>query len=237
MHLTVGICDDAAAELAHIKQLVSEWAEINSHSAQICVFPSAESFLFEYSHIGSMPDILLLDVEMGKMNGVALARHVRLQGYEGAIIFITGYPDFMAEGFDVSALHYLLKPVVREKLFEVLSRAASKKDTKTRSVVFTADGENVSMPVNDIFYAESRGHYMHVSTRKGQYRLRMTVLGAEEFFGTAFIRCGRAFVVNLEHVHKIGKNELTLTDGTEIPIPRGSQNELNLKLLKYTRER
>ena len=237
MLLTIGICDDEPAELSHLSDLAKTWAEKKGHRAEINTFPSAESFLFEYGFVGSMPDILLLDVEMGHMNGVELARRIRSEGYSGSIVFITGYPDFMAEGFDVSALHYLLKPVENEKLFSVLDRAALGRLNKPRSILFSAEGESVSLTADKIYYAESRGHYMHVFTTLGEYRPRMTVSAAEELFGSGFVRLGRAYVVNLEHVLRIGKTLLTLSDGTELPVPRGMQSELNARLLKYTRER
>ena len=236
MELKIAICDDNTHEAAMLSELIKTWSEANGHSAASRSFPSAESFLFEFEENRNF-DILLLDIEMGKMNGVELARELRKRDYCGVIVFITGYPDFMAEGFDVSALHYLLKPVNKEKLFEVLSRAALQNASKPRNIVFLADGELISLPADKILYAESRGHYMHVFTQIGEYRARMTVSATEDLFGSGFVRLGRAFVVNLEHVLRIGKTQLTLTDGTEFPVPRGAYNELNMSLLTYTRER
>ena len=234
--LNIAVCDDEATERKAIEELVCEWSRLSSVNAAVESFPSAESFLFEFEENKNF-DVLLLDVEMGRMNGIELARVLRDRSFSGAIVFITGYPDFMAEGFDVSALHYLLKPVNREKLFEVLSRAATLPTPKPRNIVFFAEGESVSLPADKILYAESRGHYMHVFTPSREYRTRMTVSAAEELFGSGFVRLGRAFVVNLEHVLRIGKTQLTLADGTELPVPRGAYNELNVSLLKYTRER
>ena len=74
------------------------------------MFPSAESFLFDYAEQKNY-DFLLLDIEMPSMNGVELAQKIRQENNAVQIIFITGYSDFMAEGYEVSALHYLMKPV------------------------------------------------------------------------------------------------------------------------------
>ncbi len=84
------------------------------HTAELLRFPSAEAFLFHYAEDKSC-DILLLDVEMGAMNGVELAKRIREENDALQIVFITGYTDYIAEGYDVSALHYLVKPVSREK--------------------------------------------------------------------------------------------------------------------------
>ncbi|WP_275574667.1 LytR/AlgR family response regulator transcription factor [Bifidobacterium bifidum] len=86
------------------------------------VFPSAERFLTRYERRRDV-DILLLDVEMGSMDGVALAKAVRKAGGTMPIVFVTGYSDFIAEGYDVEALNYLMKPVDVAKLFDVLDKA------------------------------------------------------------------------------------------------------------------
>ena len=83
------------------------------------MFPSAESFLFDYAEQKNY-DFLLLDIEMPSMNGVELAQKIRQENNAVQIIFITGYSDFMAEGYEVSALHYLMKPVSFDKLSKVL---------------------------------------------------------------------------------------------------------------------
>lgn len=71
-----------------------------------------------------MFDILLLDVEMSGMSGLELARRLRADGDHAQLAFITSHFEFVGEGYEVEALNYLMKPVTREKLFAVLSRAA-----------------------------------------------------------------------------------------------------------------
>ena len=122
MKLNIAICDDEQNQIQYIKDIVSAWAETSGHFPHFAEFPSAEAFLFDYAENQNY-DILLLDIEMAKMNGIDLAKKVREENNRVQIVFITGYPDFMSEGFEVAALHYLMKPVKKEKLFSVLDRA------------------------------------------------------------------------------------------------------------------
>ncbi|MBS5586583.1 MAG: response regulator, partial [Clostridiales bacterium] len=115
----MAICDDEASALEHTRLLAQAWAEQAGHAARIETFLTAEAFLIQYEEDKAF-DLLLLDIEMARMNGVALARTVRAQNREIAIVFLTGYADYIADGYDVEALHYLLKPITREKLFPVL---------------------------------------------------------------------------------------------------------------------
>ena len=130
--MRAAICDDRAEDARLFAQYVRAWAESRGGRAALEIFPSAEAFLFAYDEDKDF-DLLLLDVEMGGMDGVTMARRVRAENASVQIVFITGYTDYIAEGYDVAALHYLVKPVREEKLFEVLDRAAAKLRADSRA--------------------------------------------------------------------------------------------------------
>ena len=126
------MCDDVPADIDYIKSMVEKWAKARDISVQIETFPSAESFLFRYAEDKDF-DVLLLDIEMAAMDGVTMAKKVRRENETVQIVFITGYSDYIAEGYEVEALHYLMKPVHEEKLFQVLDRAMEKLEKKAMS--------------------------------------------------------------------------------------------------------
>ena len=128
----MAICDDEASALEHTRLLAQAWAEQAGHAARIETFLTAEAFLIQYEEDKAF-DLLLLDIEMARMNGVALARTVRAQNREIAIVFLTGYADYIADGYDVEALHYLLKPITREKLSRAGSRGGAPPPQRARA--------------------------------------------------------------------------------------------------------
>ena len=101
---------------------------------------------------------MLLDIQMNAMNGLELAKRIRMQNSDMQIIFITGYPDFMSEGYDVSALHYLMKPVDEEKLIKVLAKAIQNLSKVSRSIFLASENGTVRIPVNEIMFVESFAH-------------------------------------------------------------------------------
>ena len=109
MTYKTAVCDDSPADCGHIRKLLSQWAQLRGLSIHTETFPSAESFLFRYAEDKTF-DLLLLDIEMGAMDGVELAKRVRKDSETVQIIFITGYSDYIAEGYEVAALHDLRKP-------------------------------------------------------------------------------------------------------------------------------
>ena len=116
--IRVAICEDDESQINALKKMLTEW---NSCTI-ISEYNSAEQFLFNYPDISC--HLLLLDIEMGDMNGMELARELRARGDMLPIIFITGFSEYIGDGYDVEALHYLLKPVDKIKLFQVLDRYA-----------------------------------------------------------------------------------------------------------------
>ena len=121
----IAICDDLATDRKYLSSLCEIWGRHNSYHIQISEFTSAENFLFNYAEKKDF-DILLLDIEMGAMDGVTMARKLRQDNQTVQIIFITGYSDYISDGYEVDALHYLMKPLQEEKLFTVLDRAVTK---------------------------------------------------------------------------------------------------------------
>ena len=234
MKYKIAICDDDAAQRANLVKIIEEWAGQGRYLIGIKEYPGAEAFLFDYAEEKDF-DILLLDIEMDGMDGVSLAKELRQDNETLHIVFITGYPDYISEGYEVAALHYLMKPVKKEKLAEVLERAVQISKKTSPSLLVSTDRETLRILYDDIYYAESQGHYMSVYTAKEEYRLRMTVSEMLDKLGEGFYRCSRSYIVGLLHVSRITKSEVILDNQVSLPLGRGQYNEMNQKLVSYLR--
>ena len=98
MSYRIAICDDEPFQSNYLKSLVMAWSEEKELDCSVKTFSSAESLLF---HGCEEFDILLLDIEMAGMNGVELAKRVRERDETSVIIFVTGYSEYIAEGYAV----------------------------------------------------------------------------------------------------------------------------------------
>lgn len=232
MRYKIAICDDMEEDVKYISSAVNQWAEKENITVDIETFPSAESFLFRYAEQKAF-DILLLDVEMPSMNGVELAKRIRKENDAVQIIFITGYTDYIAEGYEVSALHYLVKPLSETKLFEVLNRAVLKIRKNEKSLFFSLSGEMVRIPIYEIKYLEVQQNYVTVHSKK-DYTVKKTLGEFERELDERFYRMGRSFIVNLSCIDKITKTDVFLSDGSVIPLPRGQYGPLNKAFITHT---
>ena len=225
----IAICDDNPADAAYVQHLLTQWAEARGADCQVELFSSAERFLFRYEEDQSF-DILLLDVEMGGMDGVTMARRVRRDNQSVQIVFITGYSDYIAQGYEVSALHYLMKPVQEAKLFSVLDRAAEKLRKDERALYLELTGETVRIPIYAIRYAQVQGNYVTVHA-DGCYTAKMTLRELESSLDDRFYRVGRSAIVNLTRIARVTRAEIFLTDGSTIPLPRGAYEGVNQAII------
>ncbi len=229
MPYKIAICDDNDADTKYLSILVENWACQHNAQVRIWTFPSAEAFLFQYTQQKDF-DVLLLDIEMGKMDGVSMAKAVRKDNQSVQIVFITGYSDYIAEGYEVSALHYLLKPVQEEKLFQVLSRAAEKLRENERTLVLELPEEMVRIPFFEIRYLEVERNYVTIYGRQS-YRIKKTLAEFEELLDKRFFRMGRSCIVNLSFIRKVTKTDVYLSDDTILPLPRGQYEKLNRAII------
>ena len=229
MNLRIAICDDSAADRDYLAGLARRWAGQRLHTVQLALYPSAESFLFAYAEDKTV-QILLLDIEMGQMDGVTMARTLRKDNDGVQIVFITGYSEYIADGYEVEALHYLMKPVDENKLFSVLDRAADKLCRNEQVLTLELSGETVRLPVYQIRYAEVQGNYVTVYA-KSDYTAKMTLSELETRLDDSFFRLGRSALVNLGYVARVTKTAVTLNDGSVLPLPRGAYDRINRAII------
>ena len=225
------ICDDNPADIDYITGLVAEWRRQTGPGVEILTFQSAEALLFAWEENRDM-DILLLDIEMGEISGMKLARHLRRAGAAMQIVFITGYMDYIAEGYDVEALHYLLKPVTGERLGQVLDRALERIRTREHMLWLTLQDGVVRLSVYEIRYLEVMRNYTTVHGAE-DYSVKRSLNDLERELDGGFYRIHRSFIVNLRFVKRITRTEVILKDGTALPLSRKHYEGLNQALIAY----
>ncbi len=229
MNYKIAICDDSEADRQYLAALAAKWAANADHTVQIDAFNSAENFLFHYAEKKDY-DILLLDIEMGRMDGVSMAKKLRQENDTVQIIFITGYSDYISEGYEVAALHYLMKPVREEKFCAVLYRAVEKLRKNEKVLNLELSGEMVRVPIYQIRYAEVFGNYVTIHALS-DYTVKMTLGKLEEQLDERFYRVGRSALVNLTRISRVTRKEILLDNGITVSLPRGTYEGINRAII------
>lgn len=231
MKYRIAICDDEQNQIEYITSIVASWSAHEGHGCEIRTFASAEAFLFEYEEDKAY-DILLLDVEMKNMNGIELAKRIRKDNNRAEIIFITSHFEFVGEGYEVDALHYLIKPISVEKLTQVLTKAAEKLSVEPPSVVISCEGETVKLYESDILYVESFLHYIVIHTKDNEYKIKENMSVFEKRVSDDFYRIHRSYLVSLKHITRISRTSVNIGN-TELPLSRGKYDDINRAFIQH----
>lgn len=168
---------------------------------------------------------------MPELSGIDTGRRLRALGEGGEIIYLTSSNDFAADSYDVQAFFYLLKPVKKEKLFQVLDGAVQKLNRRRSSaiVVATADGPRRVL-LEQIRYVERVGRRMRYYCTDGTVdsqtiRLSFREAAASLLADRRFCLCGASFVLNFQHVTGVNGQVALLDNGQTVMLPRTAAAE------------
>ena len=148
--MNIAYCEDEKIQLEYMEQLIRKWADEGNDTVTYFGYGSAKELLFE--HPDSFPfDLLLLDIDMDGMDGMALAKEIRKKDQKLPIVFLTNRSEYVFEGYEVGALRYLLKPVEETKLFSLLDEISYALGKERRYLIENVGGETVKIPVDTIY--------------------------------------------------------------------------------------
>ncbi|MBQ8596410.1 MAG: response regulator transcription factor [Lachnospiraceae bacterium] len=233
--MRVAIIDDEITQQEILEKYLREWAEGEKTLIEVNRFDNAESFWFVWEEDKEY-DLILLDIEMGQINGLELAKKIRTEDEQVPIMFVTGYDEYMQYGYDVSALHYLIKPVNKAKFFIILDKLREKKGPAEKILLSAAEGPKSVMP-DKIVYAEANGHGCIVHTTSEVIAVKESIGTFERIVSTqsCFVKCHRAYIVNLQYVSMVLKTDVVLDSDERIPVSRNRLKSLQEAFVKFYR--
>lgn len=234
---SIYLCDDNEVLLSRYKQQITELAL--KHSVEYCIttFTSGEQLLFHLCENPNDADIIYLDIIMGKMNGLDVAKKLRETGFFGEIIFLTSSEEYVFDSFDANPLYYILKesPHEKSKLEESFLRGVSLTSKKATEFFICANRmEKKQIPLHLISYFEihSRVVTVHYDGQKVfEFYSSMDSL-LSQLNQHSFIRCHRSYVIGLKYIDTLDAKDVLLTTGKKIPIGTTYMKDLKLAFSK-----
>ena len=226
--LRIAICDDEPQYVRQITNFVQEY--LNTHPelpGQIDSFSQGRELLYQAEERGGF-DLYLLDIIMPGLNGIQTGRQLRQLGGGGEIVYLTTSPDYAVDSYSVRALFYLLKPLEKGRLFEVLDAAVNKlNDRRSKAVLITTRDGPRRLLLDQILYVERVGRSLRYFCSGGavdSMSLRLPFHAAVEplLADPRFCQCGSSFAFNLQHVTGVSGQEVLLDSGGAVAIPRAS---------------
>lgn len=233
--LQIGICDDEKEIRLSLRWMLERLLEERGIRYHILGFPSGEMLLnWLEVHRGEM-DLVFLDIEMGKLNGMETAKKIRISESALQIVFVTGYADFVFDGYSVGALDYLLKPPKREQLSDIVNRTLAAICKENKAVYSCRNGENwYRIPHQEILYFESEKRQVRCVTPMRSYTFYGKLNEVQqELSERGFVRIHQRYLVRAEAVKCICGSEVQVGEYS-IPISRSYHQEALIALTRMT---
>lgn len=228
--IRIAICDDETQARDNLRfQLEKLLYEKNEEI--VYEFSSGNSAVrWLEKHPGEI-DLLFLDVEMPDSNGMETARRIREFDRELMIVFVTGHPDYVFDGYGVQALDYVVKPAGEERLRQLFLRVrALLAREQERVFVFRNTEGTYRMPFDKILYFYSDRRLVKLVTEKGEYAFYGR-LDQVEGQTEGFVRIHQRYLVNAAAVEYIGHDEVTAA-GKTLPVSRSMKERAMSQLAK-----
>ena len=221
------IADDHLVERDLMKLFVSKINNLNL--VAVC-----ENGMDVFDQLQKTPiDIVISDVDMPELSGIDLVKSLK---NPPVFIFISSYPEYAAEGFNLDIIDFIVKPLQFNRFLKSINKAIEyielkkKADPAPNIAEQVTDGKDfffikdqkgfAKINITDVLYIESMGDFSRIHTAQNKSYIILvgmknleSQLPAEKFF-----RVHKQFIVNLQHISSVTQSHILLTDELEIPV-------------------
>lgn len=232
--LSIAVCDDEIIECAGMAEKIRGTLEEMKVPCFLRQFNSGEELLQSEEDF----DIVFLDIMMDGLDGMKTAKRIRKKASCRLLVFISASRDYVFDAYDVEAFWYLVKPVEREKLKQVLKKAVLKTEAASPDFILVNKGrQKQKIFLRDILYFEIMGRLIDIHKTGGtsDYYGKIGIL-EEELREKGFFRCHKSYLVHLKYVKGYNRQEAVLDNGEKIPVSKRRYEEFCKALLSYMKK-
>lgn len=232
--LLVSIIDPSKEDVTRLSALIEHYFRRSSTAYVQRVYQSG----MEFVRSAENSDIVFLEANLEKLDGLETARIIRKLGSEAQLIFVARGAEMAIHGYSVDALDYLLKPVEPTAVERALDKAVRR--LSSRSCAYLAlklPNGTASISTNDITYVEVFDHNLVYHTTGGDYTVRGRLGDVyEQLDHDYFLACNRSFIVNLRYVTEICTDHVIL-NGTKISVSKSHRKEIQSRFSAFMDKR
>ena len=222
--MKIAICDDNKKDRENLSEKLKEVFLLRRIAVQIDMYENAEHLMekgrFDYA-------IYFLDIYMDEIDGIQLAKHINKHNKDALIVLITTSKQHFADGFEIGAVHYLVKPYAMEDLETAVSRCLKIVKVEEPYVEIMAEREKKRILFSWIICVESQNRSCILHTLKQQFKTYQQLNELEKALDDPrFLRCHRSYLINLDYVDDYHNGVFLMKDQSEIPVKRGDRKNM-----------
>ena len=237
--LWVAVCDDDRAIFGDLAAAIEQAFRQNGAEAELACYASPAEL--EQAMAARHFDLIFLDISMPVEDGIHFGERLsRLPGGIPDIIFVSSQEERVFDAFKLHPFGFVRKSCFLKDIGAVMADYVSaRQDEGARSIVVSAGPDTVSLPVDDIRYFEGARKYqlVHIDRREEPLRIALSMKQLEEEFAPrGFLRVHAGFLVNARYIRRLGAADVTLTDGTVLPVSRRKALQIKLQFMDLLKQ-
>lgn len=219
--LHIAICDDEPAAVSIVEDLLRDDLRRRDRPAEIACYTDPEACRAAI-RAGAFYDLLLLDVNMPKLDGITLGLELSEFLRDTLLIYISGQTERVFDSFRARPFRFLPKDTLRETWSAAMDDVEEElKRCRSSRLVFASGSQVLSLRPEQIIYIEALLKKQVLHTTGGNYDITAGFESAvSQLDGLGFIRIHRSYAVNYRFIHSVNRTDLELDDGTVLPIGR-----------------
>lgn len=234
--MNIAVCEDRASDCNLICDYIRRYCEENCFLCQLHPFASGEELLADFSP--GRFDVIFLDIYMGGISGMDAARAIRENDPDCALVFITVSEEHLRQSFSVQVTSYVVKPIRPEEMAAAFTACRRVFLENARYIEVKSDYKDVKIPLLHIHYVEVRDKAAYFHTSRGPIKTYLTIEEVERMLPPVpFLRCHRAFIINMNHISDVETGDFLMRDGQRVPIRKNGGRALRAAVAQYSASR
>ncbi len=234
MVVQIAICDDEKIFLENLVHQVSIQFITTGTKYNIKAYMDGMNLLTDCESITF--DVVFLDIEMPRLNGIDVAEKIRATNPFVNIIFITNRDDLVFQSIRYRPFRFIRKHWLKEELPEAIQALTSKMRNENQYYTVSFNNSSKQIKITDIIYIESYKHDIYLYTQDEKYRIKSNLLKIEkEFEVYGFIRVHSGFLVNYRYIYSVDKTKVVLNNKDMVPLSRYRTEKVKQKLQLFSR--
>lgn len=234
--IRISICDDNALFASSLESTIIKESRKLGIRIEIDIFSDGETLVKSIQN-GNQYELIFIDIEMERMNGIDAARIIRNIDRTVLFIYVSSYENYLADLFEVEPFRFLHKPIDFEKFKRYFHQAINRISEKDTFYQFTFNREIRKVTLKNVVYFESRGRIIHIYLSDGS---------SEHFYGKLnevesnlqdsrvyFLRIHQSFLINYDYVKKINYSNIIISwnnEDIDLKISEDRQKNIRMQL-------
>lgn len=228
----IAICDDISQDMENLAAMAEDALAEEGILFKLVGFGDVPSLLYRLKANPNEFDVIFMGSSFDKAEYHNISRVLRDFGARPTIVFVTATPVYNVNGFDVSAIRYLEKPVKMAKLQKILMAEYEKRSPEY--IIVNGNERTRQIPVNEIYYVELKPGGAAISCVDSVIHVPGDLPELEKMLPAEIMaRCHRSYIVNLQYVEAIKRYEAVLSTNIRVPVSKRYYGDMKQRLLDY----